>query len=167
MLIWVDWVIVIILLVSSVLSLGRGFVREALSLVNWVTAAIIAMTYRDDLATAFTSYISTPSLRLMAASALLFVVTMIVGGMIIKLITKLVKLGGLGSTDRLLGMIFGALRGVLMITIIVGIADYLPVDQDQWWSASVLIPKFQEFAVTLKQWTVDTVLPLFGSQQPQ
>jgi len=73
---WADWVILAILVVSSLISLKRGFVREALSLANWVVAFFVAMAFRDVLATLISPYISTPSIRDMVAFATLFAATL-------------------------------------------------------------------------------------------
>lgn len=139
---WADWAILAILVVSSLISLKRGFVKEALSLVNWVLAFFIAMAFRDVLSALLTSYISTPSVRDMVAFAALFAATLIVGAMINNLIGEIVRLTGLGGTDRTFGMIFGALRGfIIVMAILLFLPLALPIDKDPWWSESLLIPE--------------------------
>lgn len=139
---WADWIILAILVVSSLISLKRGFVKEALSLLNWVIAFFVAMAFRDVLSVLLSSYISTPSVRDMVAFATLFAATLIVGAMLNNLVSELVRLTGLSGTDRTFGMIFGLLRGfVIVMAIILLVPMIVPIDQDGWWQQSLLIPE--------------------------
>ncbi len=142
---WADWVIIAILIVSSLISIKRGFVKEALSLVNWGLAFFIAVAFRDVLSSLLSDYIATPSLRDMVSFAALFASTLIVGAMVSNLIAELVRLTGLSGTDRTFGMVFGLLRGFIMImAIIIFVPLVLPIDQDGWWKESLLIPQLLE-----------------------
>lgn len=88
---WVDYAIFGILAVSTLLSLMRGFVREALSLVVWVLAFWIALAYSSKLAGLLADHISVSSIRLAVAFVVLFVATFIIGGISTYLISKLVQ----------------------------------------------------------------------------
>ncbi|MEJ2416810.1 MAG: CvpA family protein [Exilibacterium sp.] len=154
---WADWTIVAILAVSSLISLKRGFVREALSLANWGIAFVVAMTFREALAQLLAHYIDTPSVREMLAFAILFAATLIVGAMVNHLISEVVRMTGLSGTDRLFGMIFGMARGVIVVlAIILLLPPLVPIDQDSWWQHSVLIPQF----LLLEDWSRETVTDL-------
>ncbi|ACR11344.1 CvpA family protein [Teredinibacter turnerae] len=143
---WADWVILAILVVSSLISLKRGFVKEALSMANWVLAFFVAMTFRDQLSSLLIDHIQTPSVRDMAAFAALFAATLIVGAMVNYLIGELVRMTGLSGTDRLFGMMFGLVRGfVVVMAIILIVPGILPIDQDPWWKESKLIPSLMQF----------------------
>lgn len=139
---WADWVIVVIIIVSALLSLRRGFVKEALSLVTWVAAFIVARVFTDNLSVLLRDYIDTPSARVIAAFAILFIATLILGAIINKLISMIVMATGLSGTDRLLGMVFGIARGGLLVVVIVALLGMTPVIQDRWWQQSELIPHF-------------------------
>ena len=156
---WVDWVIVGITVISSLISLRRGFFREVLSLLTWIAAVIIAWLFSGSLSLLFANYIETPSLRVIVAAAILFILTLITGGIINTLIGKLVEFSGLTGTDRSLGMVFGALRGGLLVVTLVGIASYLPVQQDAWWRDSVLVPHFELVAEWSKSMVFDWMAP--------
>jgi membrane protein required for colicin V production len=139
---WADWVILAILVVSSLISLKRGFVREALSLVNWFIAFFIAMSFHAALAGLLQAYIGAPSLREMVAFASLFALTLIVGAMVNNLLVELVRMTGLGGTDKTFGMIFGLLRGfIIVMAILILVPPFVPIDQDGWWQQSMLIPE--------------------------
>src|SRR5690606_3406086 len=77
---WVDWVILAIVFISSMISLMRGFVREALSLVSWIAAFIVARMFHPNMQTLLADTISVPSVRFIAAFLILFVATLVVGG---------------------------------------------------------------------------------------
>lgn len=143
---WADWVILAILVVSSLISLKRGFVKEALSMANWVLAFIIAMTFREQLSSLLVNQITTPSVRDMVAFAILFAATLVVGAMVNYLIGELVRMTGLSGTDRLFGMIFGMVRGfVVVMAILLVVPGLVPINEDPWWRESALIPHLMEF----------------------
>lgn len=148
---WADWVIFAIVGVSGLFSIRRGFVKEALSLVSWVAAFIIARLFTDAFAVLLTDYIQTPSFRLASAFAILFVLTLIVGALVSNLVDMLVQATGLSGTDRILGMGFGIARGALVVVILVALLGDTPAIQDAWWQESVLIPHF----LLMETWTKD------------
>ncbi len=140
---WADYAILAVLTVSSLISLKRGFIKEALSMANWVLAFIIAVTFRDPLSSMFVAYIATPSLREMLAFAILFAATLIVGAMVNHLISELVRMTGLGGTDKFLGVLFGVVRGfVVIMAILLIVPPIIPINEDLWWKESLLIPHF-------------------------
>lgn len=143
---WADWGIVAVLVISSLISIKRGFVKEALSLVVWLVAIVVATTFRSQASLLLADHIQTPSLREMAAFAILFVATLIVGACVNFLISQLVKITGLSGTDRLLGMLFGLARGlVIVMALLIIVPGFIPVNQDPWWASSQLIPQFLQF----------------------
>ena len=143
---WADAVILVILVVSSVISLKRGFVKEALSMANWVLAFFIAMTFRDQLSHLLAAKIATPSMRDMVAFGILFATTLVVGAMVNYLIGEVVRMTGLAGTDRMFGMVFGLVRGfIIIMAIVVFLPALVPVDQDPWWRKSFFIPHLMEF----------------------
>ena len=131
-LIWIDWVIIALITVSTLISLKRGFVREALSLVTWVGAFILARTFHPQMQ---------PLVRLIAAFAILFFGTLIVGAIINNMIGHLIRATGLSATDRVLGMGFGLLRGVVVVIVAIAFTRYTPLAQDTWWRTSIIIDR--------------------------
>ena len=108
---WADWAILGILLVSSLISIKRGFVKEALSLVTWLVAFVVAVLFGDRLAVLLTDLMT-----------------------------------GLSGTDRLFGMLFGLARGlVVVMALLILLPSIIPVDQDEWWRESALVPHFLAF----------------------
>lgn len=143
---WADWAIIAILSLSCAISLVRGFVKEALSVAIWIIAFGVASWFSPKLAPLLAVYIDAISLRQMVAFASLFVATLLVGGAVNYLLSTLIKATGLSGTDRLLGVLFGAIRGfVIIMAIVLYLPKMVPVDQDLWWSESRLIPHFLSF----------------------
>lgn len=113
---------------------------------NWLFAFFVAMTFRDHLSLLIVDYIATPSVRDMAAFAILFAATLIVGAMVNYLIGELVRMTGLSGTDRLFGMIFGFVRGfIVVMALLLLVPSVIAIDQDPWWQQSVLIPQLMQF----------------------
>ncbi len=149
MMIWVDYVILGIICLSSLVSLLRGFMREAFSLAAWILAFWISWTFFRDLAVHLV-WFTIPSVRLGAAFAILFLVTLILGAMVNYLVGQLVEKTGLSGTDRMVGIFFGAARGALLVSVMVLLAGLTPVPNDPWWQESLLIKYFQDLALWLK-----------------
>jgi len=144
-----DAIILIVIAISALLSVRRGFTREAFSLLTWVAAFIIARLFSPAL-DLLQDQIATPSLRAAVAFGLLFVLTLVVGALINHLLGELIRVTGLSSTDRLLGMVFGALRGVLLMVVLVALGRHL-FGADPWWQESTLVPHL----VMMEAWTRD------------
>jgi len=148
-LIWVDYGILAVIAISAVLSVFRGFMREAISLLTWIVAAVVAVMFMDEVASLLATMVSVPSVRLSLAFIGLFVATLFAGGIAGNLVGKLIDTTGLSGTDRAAGMVFGILRGVGIVAILVLLAGLTPLPDDPWWSASLFIPRFVELATLL------------------
>ncbi len=140
-LIWIDWVVITLIAVSTLISLKRGFVKEALSLVTWVGAFVIARTFHPQMQSLLESSVETPLVRLIAAFAILFFATLIVGAIINNMIGHLIHATGLTATDRVLGMAFGLVRGVVVVIVAIAFTRYTPLANDTWWQTSIMIDR--------------------------
>ena len=144
--IWPDIAILIIIAISALISVFRGFVREVLSLLAWVIAIWVAYKFSANVAPLLEAYIELPSARQIIAFVVLLVAALMAVGIINFLIAKIVESTGLTGTDRALGMIFGILRGIVLVTVLIMLAGATPLPQDPWWRESIFIGHFQALA---------------------
>jgi len=149
---WPDIAILVIIALSMVVSLWRGFTREALSLLAWVTAFWVGFTFARYPAQLLEPHVSVPSARLALGFLALFIVTLFAGGVINFLVGKAIHATGLTGTDRLLGLFFGLGRGIVIVAVMVLLAGLTPVPQDPWWDSSLFIGHFEQLAVWLRAW---------------
>lgn len=148
--IWIDYSIACLIIVSALIGLFRGFIKEAFALLTWVVASGVGMHYSRDFAVLLQDSISQPSARVAAAFVILFFMTLILGSLISFILNQLIEKTGLTGTDRLLGMLFGIIRGAVLVAILVMLGGITPLPEDPWWQQSLLIPPFQSLAIWLK-----------------
>ena len=136
---WIDIAIMTIIALSCLFGLWRGLIKEVFSLVTWVAALIIARVYSGSLAPLFSGTFEGETTRYVAAFAVLFLATIIVGALINHLLSKLLTIAGLKLTDRLLGGVFGIARGgiIVMLGIFVCTSFF---SGSSSWQESRLIP---------------------------
>ncbi|MFU2097696.1 CvpA family protein [Mannheimia haemolytica] len=144
----VDLIVIGIIAFSVLISLWRGFTNEALSLLGWVIAFLVASSFYPYLSGYLTQINSvylqnSEFLRNGIAAAILFILTLIVCGVINGLLGKVIDLSGMSITDRILGGAFGALRGILIVSAILFFLDtFTQASQTELWKSSLLIPHF-------------------------
>ena len=137
----VDWAIIAVLGLSILLSLWRGFVREAVSLAGWIAAFVIANMFVGEMATFLQQWIANVTGRYVAAYALLFAGMLMVAGIVGKLSAQVVKVTGLTLLDRLLGTVFGFVRGIIIVLVVVYVLRQLALPQNLLWlDESQLMP---------------------------
>jgi membrane protein required for colicin V production len=143
---WVDVVILGIIFLSALVGLARGLIREAMSLVVWLSAIGVGYLLHKGVAAALTPYIAQPTVRLAVAFVGIVVLVLIVGAILSALLNALIEKTGLTWIDRLLGVVFGAVRGFILVTMAVFLAALTPVVDEPWWKESGAIPVCQQTA---------------------
>jgi membrane protein required for colicin V production len=146
---WVDWVFIVIVLLSTLVGFWRGFVREALSLATWIAAFWLAWAFSNVAAGWFARWITTPSLQMVAGFALLFFIVLIVGALVNHFAAIALERTGLTGTDRGVGTVFGLFRGVVLVTVLVLVGQLLRLNRDLWWDQSLFIEYFEPVAIWL------------------
>ncbi|AKQ33712.1 Colicin V production protein [Candidatus Coxiella mudrowiae] len=148
---WVDFTIIGIIVFSIIISFFRGFVREAISLVIWIGAIVIAFKFSEPVQIHLRPWINLDSLRYAATFGILFLAVFIFGIFINLIIHVLVKKTGLTITDRLLGIFFGAARGLLIVAIFLIFVSVGNIKDGTAVSQSQLASKFEPIVTRLNQ----------------
>ena len=137
---WIDYALLALMLLSAVVGVFRGLVREALSIGVWVVALWCAWNFAPVMAEQLTRWIEEPILRVWAARVIVLIGVLIFGALVTSLIGYLIGRSGLTGTDRLLGMLFGFGRGAILAALLVIGLQFAGFDQAPWWQESKLIP---------------------------
>jgi len=138
---WPDYAILGTIAISILVGALRGFVKEVFSLVVWAAAFIIAYLYGGDVAALMDDHISLPSARTAMGFTGLFIVVLLIGGLFNYLLGRLVESTGLSGTDRLLGGVFGAARGLALVVAVLLVAGFTPLPADPWWKDSQMVQR--------------------------
>ena len=138
----VDIAIVAVLLISLLMGMFRGLVREVLALFSWLAALWVAYRYAVPGAEYLEPYLDQPQLRVVAAFALIFVVVLIVMSMISYLLSRLFSATGITGVDRSLGTLFGLVRGIVIVALLILGATFVDFTTQPWWKESLLVHHF-------------------------
>ncbi len=151
---WIDLGIFAVFAVSIAISISRGFIREAFSLAAWMLAVVCSRLLAPKLAGLFPGSIESLAARLAVASAVLFILTLMVGNMIGRLAQQLLKSTGLSAVDRFLGVLFGAVRAMIIVLLAVIVLHWLGwFEKTQAWQTSRGLPYF----LALEDWFLNLV----------
>lgn len=126
-----DGILLVIMLLSAVLAMIRGFVREVLSIASWVAAAAAAYLLYGRVLPFVKQYVSQEYVALGVAVAAVFLVTLIIVSYITMRISDFVLDSRIGALDRTLGFVFGALRGLLLVVVAMLFFNWFVPDENQ------------------------------------
>ena len=113
-----DWFILIVLTASGLISLARGFTKEFLSLFLWIVAFVAAVSLESLATQTINEYVANEEISKILSYIVVFMICIILGGMVIKFISKLIKWSGASGFDRFLGVLFGLGRGLIVLFVI-------------------------------------------------
>ena len=113
-----DWFILIVLVASGVISFTRGFTKELLSLFLWLAAFIAAISLEYLATPKINEFIGNQEISKIISYIVVFIIFIFLGGIIIKFISKLIKWSGASGFDRFLGILFGLVRGLIVLFVI-------------------------------------------------
>lgn len=151
--------IIVLIVLSALIGLIRGFVRETFSLITWLAALGFAFLYYEQLASHVPFDGQGKLGRVVIAFVVIFLGVLIIGSIINHLLSAAVSSIGLGGVDYLLGGAFGILRGGLIVTLLVMLFSAVGKSSSEtWWTESRLMPWFENNAMLLKE-MIPTKLP--------
>ncbi|NOR52399.1 MAG: CvpA family protein [Gammaproteobacteria bacterium] len=152
---WLDYAILAIITISVLISIIRGFTKEALSLAGWIIASWVALHFAEKAEPLLRDYIEVPSIRLLVAFIALFIITLFLSAFVNHLVSQVIKKTGLSGTDRMVGIFFGLARGIVIVAVLVMVGSLTPLPQDPWWGESHFIHYFESIAQYISQFLPD------------
>lgn len=148
----VDIAIIVVIAISFLIGLFRGFIREILSLFSWLGAIWVAYQYVSQGAQYLEAYIAQPPLRIVVAFAGIFIIALISFSIISYLLYRLLSIAGVSGVDRSLGSLFGLIRGFVIVTLLILAANFMDFSSQPWWKDSLLVDYFKpltDFVISL------------------
>lgn len=148
---WIDTVVLVVILASTILSLFRGLVKEIASLAVWVIAFVAASRLAEEAAAILPDWIP-PALEQTVAFLGILVIVLVVGKLVTLALKEMVSAAGLGVIDRILGMAFGAARGVLITVALAILAAMTSLPNQTTWRLSKTRPALEWGIKTAAPW---------------
>lgn len=155
---WPDYAILAVIAISVLVGALRGFIKEVFSLLVWVAAFLVAYHFAGDVAVWMEDSVTLPSARTAMGFTGLFVAVLLVGGLMNYLLGRLVETTGLSGTDRMLGGVFGAVRGLALIVAVLLVAGFTPIPADPWWKESATIQRMMPLVAWAAEYLPDSVV---------
>jgi membrane protein required for colicin V production len=135
-----DYIVLLVLVCSVLISTSRGLIKELLSLVSWVVAFVVANAYGAQLADLLPAVVPGVALRLMLAFVVLFIGVRMLMGLLTMALDAAVTASGLGLADRGLGSLFGVARGVFIVLVSVTVCGMTEIPRQPFWKNALLSP---------------------------
>jgi membrane protein required for colicin V production len=145
----IDYLFAGILLLSSVAGVWRGFLKEVCALVTWILAFWASWRFGALVEPHLGGVLVDPPFSTWAARGIVFIAVLVLGSVIGAVLSHLVRLSLLGALDRALGLLFGALRGTVILGLLVVLGQAARLDGETWWQKSRLMPYFSPIAKVL------------------
>jgi membrane protein required for colicin V production len=147
-----DYAVLAIIGFSVLLSVIRGLVREVLALAAWAIALIVAWLFGGQIAALMPQEIPGEDLRWLAGFATLFFLVLLAMSLVALAVSQLVKSAGLSVEDRVLGAVFGLVRGFAVVMILVLLAGATALPGQPFWRDAALRPLLERVAIVIKSW---------------
>ena len=152
-----DYAVLVVVGLSIGLGWWRGFVYELLSLLGWVAAYFVARLFAAELCEYVPDVVVSIAAKTAVAYVCLFVATLMVNGIVAWFLSKLVRFVGMGLIDGLLGGLFGLLRGMSLVLILVLLAGLTSLPQKPFWRDAWSSKSLQSVALFTKDFLPETV----------
>ena len=154
----IDYLILITLLVSVILGFFRGFLREAIGLLSWLGGLWLAWHFAYALEPHLSGQLAKDPFNMWAARGILLLACLIIGWLIGNIVSYFMTQSGLSlMLDRLIGVLFGFIRGAVLIAVAVLLAREVDLQESSWWKGSYLLPVASEVSTWVKGFTESAV----------
>jgi membrane protein required for colicin V production len=144
----VDVLIALVLLGSTIIGLLRGFVREAVALVFWILAVWAAWRFGPLVEPHLGGLLADPSVAPWVGRLCVLVLVLLIGWLVGMLLSYFTRSLGLGAMDRVMGLLFGILRGMVLVGLLIIGGELLNLNHEEWWNRSKLVP----YGETIGDW---------------
>ncbi len=152
-----DYIILLIIGISILVSMMRGAVREVLAIVGWVVAIIAAKTYAIELVPLLPHDIPTDSLKILAAHVIVFFGVLVIASLLTIALSTLIKKIGLNWFNRFLGGFFGFARGLIIVCVLVFLAGLTSFPKDARWTNAMFSAPLEALVKSALPWVPQTV----------
>lgn len=159
-----DWIALAIVVISALVGLWRGVVREVFALGAWVAAAVCMVMFGPQVARVLNVAHDTPWLHSMVGYIAVFIAAFMLVSVAGFMLARAIGAVGLGFLDRALGLMFGCARGVLIMTLLVLMGGALQLSGSDWWKNSVSARQFESFAAVLRSRMQNVSVPALSSE---
>jgi membrane protein required for colicin V production len=150
-----DFVVIGILLLSSLLGLWRGLVHELMAILGWPLAFVLSKLFAGDIAPLLP--LKQEAARIAGAYALVFIAALIVWSVLTSLLCKLLKAAGSDWSDRVLGGLFGVLRGGVVLLVLVWMVGLTNFFEHPFWRDALTSKTLEDAALLTKAWLPDSI----------
>lgn len=136
----VDYIILAILVLSAIMGLVRGLLRESIAVITWFLAIVLSWSFASSLEPHLGGVLVGSPLRIWAARVIIFVGVLLLGGAVSTVLGHYVRVSMFAGMDKFLGFVFGIIRGVVIVGAFTIAIQALRMDEDARWKNSKLLP---------------------------
>src|SRR5262245_58685687 len=145
-----DYLVIAAVLISALVGAMRGFLREAVALVTWLLALFVAWHFADLIEPHLGGLLAGSYVKTWAARVIIVILILLLGAAVGAILNHFVRLSIFSGMDRFLGLVFGLLRGVVLLGVFVILGQVLRLDGERWWTRSLMIPYGESVANGLR-----------------
>lgn len=142
-----DYIVLVVMALSVLVSVVRGALREFVALASWVVSGFVAVRFAPSVSGLFPSVVTSPEIRVAAAFIVVLVICLLLFAVVSLVLTKLIAKSGLNGTDRTLGALFGLVRGVLILVLLVMLGGLTPLPREPAWRNAMFSPPLEALAL--------------------
>lgn len=145
-----DYLVITAVVISAVVGALRGFLREAVAVVAWLLALFVAWHFSDLVEPHLGGLLAGSAVKPWAARVIIVLLILLLGAAIGAMLSHFVRLSIFSGVDRFLGFVFGLARGVVLLGVFVILGQALRLNDEHWWSRSLMIPYGESVANGLR-----------------
>jgi membrane protein required for colicin V production len=152
-----DYIVLVIIGLSLVISIMRGAIREVLAIAGWAAAIVAAKTFASQLAPLLPNAIPTEMLKTTAAFLIILLLVLLIANLLSTALTSIFKMVGINWLNRFFGAFFGFARGLLIVSILVLLAGMTDIPKDERWRNAMLSSPLEMLVISALPWLPEGV----------